>query len=279
MLNKLLCILFFLVLIQPVFAQDSLSYTWVKRGSYSIEPKDVWAVDELGNLYISQKNALNKYDSTGLLKFSQSIKSFGKMRQLIPINSMKLVYFSEEQQTLCYLDNTLTQTDDCLDLIDQNILNAKLLGKSARADMIWVFDNVNSRLVLLPLEHGQQMKQEISNIKGTLNMKEIEQIMENGSWLYILDDVGNFAVLDIYGSLQDFSKEPGLMEFEIHSNIAYWLFKDTLKIRDLRVMEVPLSELQLVLPMEDVYEFHFINKNFYFRTAKGVYKFTLQINK
>lgn len=201
------------------------------------------------------------------------------MTQLIPINSMKLVYFSEEQQTLCYLDNTLTQTDDCLELIDQNIFNAKLIGKSARADMIWVFDNVNSRLVLLPLEHGQQMKQEISNIKGTLNMKEIEQIMENGSWLYILDDAGNFTVLDIYGTLQDFSKMPGLLEFEIQSNIAYWLFRDTLKIRDLRVMEVPLSELQLDLPLEGVYEFRFINKNFFFRSAKGVHKFTLQINK
>ena len=89
------------------FAQDSVSYTWDDKGTVTINENEVWALDAFENVYVSNNEVINKFDSEGELMFSQSIKSLGRMTQMVLINTMKLVHFSEEQQTLCYFDNTL----------------------------------------------------------------------------------------------------------------------------------------------------------------------------
>ena len=134
---------------------DSLKFEWKKSTVYDLKKDGVWAVDRIGNLYTASNRVINKYDTTGVLKFSQSIKSFGEVEQILPINSMKVVQFSEEQQTLCYLDNTLTQLSDCIDLADRGFVNGALVSYSARLDMVWIYDDVNSKLVLLPLLENQ----------------------------------------------------------------------------------------------------------------------------
>ncbi|NBR57418.1 MAG: hypothetical protein EBU05_10385, partial [Chitinophagia bacterium] len=73
----------------------------------------VWNVDELQNLYLIQGNTLIKFDSSGKQLFSQSIKSIGNVAQIEPINALKIAVFSEEQQSICLFDNTLTLNGEC----------------------------------------------------------------------------------------------------------------------------------------------------------------------
>jgi len=73
----------------------------------------VWNIDNLGNIYAIQNEVIVKFDSTGKQTFSQSIKSLGRISEIEPINSMKIVLFSEEQQNICFLDNTLSLNGNC----------------------------------------------------------------------------------------------------------------------------------------------------------------------
>lgn len=269
-----------LILLLAVFfvfyskAQDSTNYYWSEKMTYPIDSSEVWAVDALEYMYISKTGVVNKFDSTGELKFNQSIKSLGKMEQLIPINTMKLVHFSSEQQTLCYFDNTLTQTSDCVELSDREIVNAKLVSASSRSGQIWVFDNLNSTLVLLSVE-GNSQTQKIENLRGVLNINKITQIIERNNYLFLLDSEKGVYIFDLYGSLIDFKAVEGVRSIDAFENSLFMLTENELKISLLN----DGSMLTTHLPDGNYYELKYVNQFFYLRTLSNVHKFTLQISE
>lgn len=254
---------------------DSIEYIWTEVIKYEIDSEDVWTIDAIGNVFISDGGAINKYDTTGVLKFSQSIKSLGKMQQLMPVNSMKLVHFSEEQQTLCYLDNTLTQIDDCIEMSDRGIINGALVTTSSRSDMVWVYDNLNSKLILLPMEDGQQQGQEIENLAGVIGIESLSQILEKGSQLYVVDEEKGVYIFDLYGSLLEFMPLEGVKFIDVKDDILFVLMDNEIKL----IMTKLDDELAIPLPKEDIREFIFSNQHFYLRTSQHVHKFTVQISK
>lgn len=255
-------------------AQDTISHNWKKVISYSVDSNEVWNVDVLEYVYISKSSEINKFDSVGVLKFNQSIKSLGRMEQLIPINTMKLIHFSSEQQTLCYFDNTLTQTSDCVELSDRDIINAKLISKSSRPDQVWVFDNLNSTLSLLSVE-GNVQSQKIDNLRGVLNINNISQIIERNNYLFILDSEKGVYVFDLYGSLIEFKEIEGVKSIDAFGNSLFMLTDNGLKISFLDDNQV----LDISLPQGDFSELKYVNQYFYLRSSKSVDKYILQISK
>ncbi|MBL4862556.1 MAG: hypothetical protein JKY09_06020 [Crocinitomicaceae bacterium] len=271
---RTLYIVFLLLNVNSSFAQDSLRYTWHEKISYPLDSTEVWAVDVLDNFYFSDKGTIIKYDSAGVFKFSQSIKSLGRMTQMVPINTMKLVHFSEEQQRPCYFDNTLTRIGDCLELIDSDIVDASMISTSNRPDKVWVVDNVNSKLVLLSLE-GQSQGQEIDNLKGILSIGSISQIIERNNRLYLLDSEKGIYVFDLYGSLIEFRPVEGVKHIDAYDNSMFLLTGTELKIIFLDIND----ELSIALPKENIEEFTFSNQMFFFRTSTYVHKFALKFDK
>lgn len=255
-------------------AQDSLSHNWRKVISYPIDSNEVWSVDVLEYVYISKQGEVNKFDSVGILKFNQSIKSLGRMEQLVPINTMKLVHFSSEQQTLCYFDNTLTQTSDCVELADREIVNAKLISKSSRPDQIWIFDNLNSTLLLLSVE-GNVQSQKIDNLRGVLNINNISQLIERNNYLFLLDNEKGVYIFDLYGSLIEFKEMKGVKSIDAYENSLFMLTNDGLKVSlldDSETIEIPLPEGFFS-------EIKYVNQYFYLRSSESVDKYMLQILK
>ena len=183
--------------------QDTLATQWVVHDSIRVGKGVEWTVDVLQNYYISERGVLNKYDSTGVLKFSQSIKSIGELSDLLVINTMKLVYFSEEQQVLCYLDNTLARNEDCLLLSDRNIVSATKVARSDRSNRIWIYDEVNSSLSLIDTEDENVKPFIVENVLGLIGNGEVAEMVESGGKLYINIRREGIYVFDIYGSLAD----------------------------------------------------------------------------
>lgn len=243
--------------------------------SYDLQADDVWSVDRLENVYISNNSVINKYDSVGVLKFTQSIKSMGNMTAFLPINTMKLVHFSEEQQTLCYFDNTLTPTDDCLELIEREVFNASMIASSERSDKVWIYDQVNSSLRLLDLEGDKFQSVRIDNLRGVLELDNIAQIKERYNQLVILDSVRGAFIFDMYGSFVDHISIKGAIQVDANENALFILFED-------RLHSVPFNGAEAVdisLPISDVQGFALNNQSFFLRTSQHVHKYRLQISK
>ena len=257
------------------FGQDSIVYQWNKQQEYSITADGVWSADGLENVFISDNSVIQKFDSVGVLKFTQSIKSLGNMTAFLTINTMKLAHFSEEQQTLCYFDNTLTATDDCLELIDREIFNATKIASSERSDKVWVYDQVNSSLRLLDIEGDKKQGVRIDNLRGVLELNNITQIRERANQLYILDSLRGVFIFDMYGSFVDHIAVENAIQVDANKNAVFILFKD-------KLLSVPLNgagKVDIMLPIPGVSEFVLKNQSFFFRTSQNVHKYRLQISK
>lgn len=263
LLLLLLCICSF-----EAFTQKK--YDWVEKGRYVIDSSDIWTVDLLENVYITKKEVIHKYDSIGNLKFSQSQKSIGRLSVLQPINTMKLVVFSEEQQLFCFLDNTLTPYESCVELIDQNIDNATKFTTSSQPDKFWVYDQLNSRLHLLSLDETDQA-QKIENLRGILNTNQISDLLEQNNLLYLVDSLQGIFILDMYGSLVDMIKRVGIKDIQVDNDYIYLLEKNELSILNTEAIEI----VKMICPIDEVIEFRKTKNYFYFRTTKEIKKYQL----
>ena len=258
------------ILSLSIFGQDSLGYEWKLKGELLLSETGMWEVDAFENIYASNGSLIEKYNSDGELQFSQSIKRLGRMSQLVLINTMKLIHFSEEQQTLCYFDNTLSEMDDWVELSDQDVVNATLVCSSSQPNKIWVMDNLNSTLSLFSLDKLIQ-EQQISNLKGTLNIESISEIKERGSRLYLLDKTQGIYVFDMYGSLLDFIPSKSIQQFEVVGSTLFTLMQNSMEVSSIETEE----KVSVNLPVNGVLDLQIKNGTFYLRTKNGVHKFEL----
>ena len=190
---------------------EEKNYTFLKAVS-------VWNIDELQNLYLIQGSTLIKCDSSGKQLFSQSIKSIGNVAQIEPINALKIAVFSEEQQSICLFDNTLTLNGECNYLDKYGIRNAKLIARSNRSNLFWIYDQFNSTLLLIDIISNKTI-QKIDNIKGLIlkgeEENEVEKIQEFNNHLYLFDSKETIYEFDQLMTLSG--------EFKYHSKkIAFW---------------------------------------------------------
>jgi len=256
-----------------VSAQDSLS-NWTLLKTYPVNSDAVWNIDVLENVYIVHNRMIIKFDSTGVTKFSQSIKSIGQVKEIMPINTMKLVLFSEDQQVLCLLDNTLTMSEELVDLSEFNIVNASLTSTSSQPEKIWVLDQLNSRLLLIDLA-GKMQFQEVRNLKGMLNLTLISSLKELNGHLFMVGS-GKVYQFDIYGTLLN------ELEYGERSNVIYdaapfgerfyWVQNDALIGQDLDGE----NKKRVQLPVKDVLEFKKAGDIYYFRTADKILKYAFK---
>jgi hypothetical protein len=238
-------ILFFsLASLSPVFSQE----TWQEVSRTPIKSDQIWKMDLLGNLLIADKDVLVKYDTTGVKRFSQSIKSLGRIHQIAAINIMKTLLFSEEQQTFTIIDNTLSEANKTYDLSTLGFGYVSQIATSAQPNKVWIYDQLNSKLVLLDLSKSSQ-RQEIENLRGLLNSKEIKWIEERDSRLYMRDVGESLYVFDLYGSLIDLIKVGSCDQVILKDQGLYLLDKGSLYYFDVennkRVeVRLPLATLE-----------------------------------
>lgn len=268
---KIRFILLFVAVPFITLSQDSLQ--WKKIGSYSLSPESVWNIDVLQNVYVIQNRIINKYDSTGSLRFSQSIKSLGQITEILPINAMKLVLFSEDQQVLCMLDNTLTMSEELIDLSEYGIVNATLVATSSQPQKIWVLDQSNSRLLLLDLS-GKMQFQEVRNLKAVLNVSSVTSMVESNNHLFLLGD-GSLYEFDIYGTLisqLNYSKGTRDVEALPVDGKLYWVVKNELLGQDLKEG----GEISIQMPVDQISNFKKWNEFYYFQVGDKILKYAFK---
>ncbi len=260
-----------LTVVSVVKAQEN---NWKLEKEFEAENNVAWSVDELNNLYISSNNILSKSDSLGNLKFKQSIKSFGNLSAIEIINSMKIVAFSEEQQTVCFLDNTLTQSDNCIELSDFQISYARLISRSSQQEKLWVLDQQNSTAILLNLSRTNSQFQEIRIFLSMLNLKEILFMKEEKNQLFVADKSGKICMFDMYGSLKNCFEFPVFNALTIKGDFVIGCENDQIEFFNTKNLELK----KLFFPIKGVKECKLSGNYFYFRTENKIYKYTLNLH-
>lgn len=154
-------------------------------------------VDYGNNLYFVAKDQVVRRSLALGFANVQSQKIWQNIDQILAINSMKTVVFSQAQQQLCFTDNTLSNQGTCIDLQEYDLNNVTVVAASKRPDMLWLYDELNSTLLLFNFVQ-RQIIQSVSNLRGILNLKGEPDLMENTSALWIFTNSGQVIRMDDY---------------------------------------------------------------------------------
>lgn len=241
-------------------------------GEIELGKGSFFTVDNLNNIYYTKGQSLVKIDSVFTPKFKQSIKSLGDPRQLAAVNSMKLVHFSWQQQTLCFFDNTLTQSEDCIDLFELGLNNVTQIASSQRPNRLWLYDEVNSILTLLNTDDVTASVQ-LVNLSGILEIDSCARIMERNNKLFLFDPANGVFIFDQFGSLLERVEEKGVKAIEVHKKSLLFLKEKELVAYDLESGE----QFNMDLPVDNVSALAVRDNFFYLRSGQIVHKFRLQL--
>lgn len=238
--------------------------------TFDIQSEGVWHADLLGNLYIADKDLLMKYDTAGNKQYSQSIKSLGSITSISSINTMRIVLFSEQQQSFTLMDNTLSESNQTYDLSALDFGYVSKMAVSSQPNKFWIYDQSNSRLVFLDLSRTQQ-QQEIENFRGLLNASEVIWMKEDNNQLYLFDSNDKLYTFDRYGSLLDVVDFPEIKGIEVFKNEIFVLRNE--KLYRYRAEDQSFEEVQMS-PTE-IQSFQWTNSTFFIRSKNQLLKFGL----
>lgn len=256
-----------LISILPLFALGQLQLTWEKIGEMEIQKEATIAIDSYNNLYITNGESINKIDSNFTLQFHQSSKKWGTISSIDARNPMKILFFSEEQQLIGFLDNTLTLQQKPIDLSDEGYSYVKAVAASAQDDKFWLFDADNSQITLFSSQKIQSQK--VDNLYGLLRLKELNQLLEYGNRLFLLDTTQGIFILDRFGSWIDFIKIEGIENMTIVNNTIIYVKNGNLHFYNL--MEKYQDDL--IAPIDHIQQILINGDRFYLITDRKITAF------
>ncbi len=254
------------------FAQENESIL-IKRKEYAFQTSiDIWNIDNLGNLYVIQNNSISKLDSSGKQTYSQSIKSLGRISEIEPINAMKLVLFSEEQQSVCFMDNTLSLNGNCKYFDAFDVKNAKLIATSNRPNLIWVLDEYRSTVLLIDIV-DDKIIQRVENIKGILNeSSDFVDLMEKDNFLYLTSANGKVYQFDQMLSETGVQLE-NFAQLSNEKNESAFFFRN----EQIILLNLSSNELKSInSPEKNVIDFKIQGDFLYFRSERIISKYSVK---
>ena len=188
---KSLTLCFLLIFHGILFGQ-----TWILEKELQLTDSNYsWTSDEWGQLYQWKNNTIWLQQHLNPKPFQETYKTLGEITSLQPINGLRALVFSEGQQMLGVVNNTLQLNEELLALYDFNFSNIAHVAISERPDFVWLFDQYRERLVLFQINTAQVV-QVVDNCFGGLDEAKIVQFFEYQQHLFCLLNDGRYFEFD-----------------------------------------------------------------------------------
>ncbi|MGM0478450.1 MAG: hypothetical protein ACQERC_04430 [Bacteroidota bacterium] len=250
-----------------VFAQTA---RWSKIHEYKAKSIHAWDVDPMGKVVLSQGDVLTKLDTSFAELFSQSTKQFGDIAVLDARHSLKTLVFSEDQQVITFVDNTLTFQDGTKDLTNYEVDYATNVCYSNQTNRFWVYDGDNARLLLID-ERGRQ-NATINNLTSITQESEPELLFEQGNELLLFYPNKGIYLFDYYGSLMRFYPMAGSKTVYFDRNYFYFIKGNEI----LRIDRTTDEKLKVALPVSDVNALRVSGSFIFLEVPHAIQKYRLQ---
>ena len=165
-----------------------------------IEAKiDLCDSDYLGNFYFIQKDIITKFSPRLDTLFQQSFKVAGDLTSMDVGQSLKILLYSQDQNILAYLDNTLTMNEAPIYMADKGLYMAELVTLSMLNNDLWVYNAENFSLEKYNQNFKRVFKSE--NLASMLYQElRPNYLVESEDQLYLNNPEHGVLVFDIYGT-------------------------------------------------------------------------------
>lgn len=194
--------------------------TWTKVYSVPARGSSL-STDNLGNAYVIKGDMITKYKDDGSLFRIYSNKRLGTITSADVLNPLKIILFYRDFSRIVFLDNTVTENGNALNLEDYQLELASLACASFD-NGIWLYDPVRYLLV----RYNQQLQEtvRITNLNQILGYApQPNFLMEYENVLYMNDPQQGILKFDIFGTYLSTIPIKGLEKFQVSDERLIYL--------------------------------------------------------
>lgn len=249
----------------------SQSYTWKLENTYNKKNIEAWDITPLEEVVISEQGTLYQLDKNFKVAFTQSRKGFGTIAKIDSRHSLKTLLFSENQQMIGFVDNTLTFQDGKIDLAKLNIGYGTHVCYSDQTSRFWVFDEQNARLLRFEGIKSSVAQSEISNLIAITYNDMPTSMVESQNQLFLFYQGTDIFIFDFYGSLIRKYSDNEAIQIYPTKKYLYILKKNSIVRRDRKTEQ----EETISLPKAGIEDLRVFGDAVYFKDKNGVYKYSL----
>lgn len=246
--------------------------TWVLEKELELKDSSYsWTSDEWGQLYQWKGNTVWLQQNQNQTPFQETYKILSEISTVQPINGLRTLIFSEGQQAMGFVDNTLQMYHGVLKFYDFPFSTVSAIAVSNRPDFIWIFDQYRERLVLLNI-NTLQSSQIVDNCFGGMREAQIVQFFEYNQNLICLLNDGRFYEFDRNLTLvKKLTLTPGLTLFGFQNEI--WL-----QIQNyIEKLKPSIHSDRIELPLQSYQQLQVLQDRFYFQQGSKIKVFRLNL--
>lgn len=253
-----------------LLSKPALSQIWVLEKELTLNDSTYhWTSDEWGQLYQWKENSIWLLQNQNKLPFQETYKDFGEITAVQPINGLRSVIYSENQQLFGIIDNTLQLKEGNVAFYELNFSNITKIATCVRPDFIWLFDQYRERLVLLNTR-TLQTQQIVDNCFGGINNAQIIAFFENSERLICLLSDGRYFEFD--RNLTLINKMTLALELNIFA------YQNNIWIQEQKQIEKLAPNLHsnpIDLPLQSFQQMQVLQDRFYFQQGQKIKVFRL----
>lgn len=240
-------LLLFAVLLLSLLSASS------ERAAVIAEKSDTLLTDHLGNCYLVTADRIRKFDSRGQFQKEFSNKNFGAISTADATNPLRILLFYRDFSRILFLDNTLSQNGEAVQL-EALGYPMTTLAATSYDNGLWIYDQQNFELIRL--NRNLQPEQRTGNLSQQLGIElRPDFLLEKDNKLFMNNPATGILVFDVFGTYSRQIPLPGLHRFQIDDDAVVWfnagqLHRYEMLTHETSVYEKPVDTLARSMRIE-----------------------------
>lgn len=191
--------------------------------------------DEIGNYYVLQGSELCKWNNRDTLFNRYSNLQYGDITIADVSNPLKILIYYKEFSRIVFLDNTLSDVKEDIDLQEIGLEQTTLVCTSYD-NGLWIYNRIHFELIRF--NKNMQELYRTSNLNLMLNVDfKPAYMVEKENKLYVSNPASGIYCFDIFGGLERTIPIKGITKFQVMDTYLIYLENGVLRQYDMKKFE------------------------------------------
>jgi hypothetical protein len=261
-----------LLLIGLLLTNVVTGQTWVLEKELTLKDSTYhWTSDEWGQLYQWKDNTVWLQQNQNQVPFQETFKILGEITDIQAISGLRALVYSEGQQMMGIMDNTLQVKEGLLAFFDFDFSNITQVAISNRPDFIWLFDQYRERLILFNINTAQAV-QLVDNCFEGIQDAQIIQFFEFQQNLICHLSDGRFFEFDRNLTL--------VKKLTLTPNLTLFGYQNEIWLQDqnwIEKLKPSIHSSRIELPTQNYQQLQVLQDRFYFQQGRKISVYRLKM--
>jgi hypothetical protein len=263
-------------ILAPIFyiliGLHSTGQTWILEKELTLKDSTYhWTSDEWGQLYQWKDNTVWLQNEQNQQPFQETYKILADISDVQAISGLRALLFSEGQQMMGIVDNTLQLKEGLLAFFDFGFSSVANVAISQRPDFIWLFDQYRERLILFNINTAQAVQIVDNCFEGSKDAQIVQFFEYQQNLICLLSDGRYFEFDRNLTLVKKLTLTPDLTLFGYQNEI--WLQNQNW----IEKLKPSIHSSRIELPIQNYQQLQVLQDQFYFQQGQKIKVFRLKM--